>query len=144
MIITRDRTNPDKQVVTAVVRHKNIGQGSTASSAVIKAMDKIKAKGDENGHIVAKVLGGPGDNVDNFIPMNASLNKGKFMGFERKIKNAILKNEDWEAHLKIVLIYGPKYEQYPERPRWIHYHCEFFEGGTSKEKFEDEFENKLP
>lgn len=135
--------NAGEQTVTATVKYPNINKGSPTSAKVKKEIDEIKAPKDQRGHIVARVLGGPGDNVDNFTPMNSTLNQGEFMGFERKIKNAIMKNRGWEAHLRIVLTFNPEALDYPKRPTWIHYYCEFFEGGTFKEKLEKNFENEL-
>lgn len=134
--------NQFKQTASAVVKFANLNQGGSPSAGVRKAMKKIGAKGDDAGHLIAKMLGGPGNDVNNFVPMNLSINRGRFRVFETKIRDAIKKNKTWEARLTLDLTYNPS-GKYPKRPDTILFVCNFYQGGTFKGKLQKSFSNPV-
>lgn len=141
-VVVHRNGNADREEVQATVKIGNIGEGTDPSAAVRKAMKQIGAPGDQAGHLIAKVLGGPGSNLVNFVPLNPKLNTGRLSSFEKKIKKKIAGNKTWEARIVIVLTYNTK-AKYPKRPVTLYYVCKFYEGNTYKDKWPKRFRNVL-
>lgn len=101
--------------ITAVIKSKNLCQGGNTLFSVKNKLDPHMLPGDEYGHIIAKVLGGPGDTVANFIPMTEDLNRSLYVGWELRIRNELIKNKknkDFAAKVKVILHYDlSKYDQ---------------------------------
>lgn len=82
------------QTYSATIRYSNLSNGSAVTEAIrsnIRAM-VIVFNSDRNtplkydcGHIIARLLGGPGDIEANIVAMLASLNRGPYNRFERDI-----------------------------------------------------------
>lgn len=135
--------NANKQSVKATVKFKNLDQGDSPSTAVRIEMKKIGAPGDDAGHLVAKMLGGPGNDVKNFVPMNLSINRGKFRVFETEIRNTLRTNKKLEARLFLDITYNPSDPKYPKRPTTILYVCSFYENNNFKSKIQQTFSNPV-
>ena len=61
--------------------------------------------GDDAGHIVAKSMGGTGEEVINLFPQHWHVNQHYYNEFERKIRDRVLEDRSNTAHLYIELKY---------------------------------------
>ena len=75
---------------------------------------KTGAPDDEGGHILASILGGPGEAI-NLIPQNANFNRGEWKAFEATLKQAYDSGAD--VKVKFALRYGDP--SLPHRPTQI-------------------------
>lgn len=60
--------------------------------------------GDHRGHLIARALGGAGDE-SNFFSQNPGVNRSEFVRMENSIRNVITENPTWAAHIQIRLKY---------------------------------------
>jgi len=70
---------------------------------------KCGIDGDEGGHLIASIFGGPGEKL-NLVPMNDNLNKGEWKKMENDWAEALAK--DTKVKVNIV----PKYNGSSPRP----------------------------
>lgn len=83
-------------------------------------MRAIGKKGDEAGHLIARVLGGSGKDVNNFIPINSGVNKQMYHKAEALVYKALKKDATLYADITITLDYDPN-STYKKRPTKIHF-----------------------
>ena len=116
-----------REVVTATVQFRNLNQGATHSDRIGA---EIRARGiqklDHCGHIIARELGGPGDDINNFTPMNAWLNQVMYRGFEVIVKKTLQCNPTWSARFNVSLIFDPS-SAFPNRPFRVDAKVEFYD-----------------
>ena len=116
-----------REVVTATVRFDNLNQGATH---IDRIGAEIRARGvqklDHCGHIIARELGGPGHDINNFTPMNAKLNQVFYRCFEISVKRKLQSNPTWSARFNVALIFDPS-SAFPNRPFIVGANAEFYD-----------------
>ncbi len=107
----------------ARIRPGDIGTGTGVTSAGRRAAQAAGSTGDDAGHLIARLLGGPGGkNAGNLVPMNARLNRGRFARFERRIADFVKAGNT--AYLRVT----PMYSGNSLRPNSIVYRARFTDG----------------
>lgn len=93
-LILRRTVQGNQETVTATVRYGDLYQSTPATVAVRTAtLDNSLRGWDHAGHILANVLGGPGNNIQNFEPMQKLLNMGEFKSFELQLRNQLTETQ---------------------------------------------------
>jgi len=101
--------------LTATITRASLNEGDQPDSTAVGLVKAFGCKGDHAGHLVAKVLGGPGTR-DNIVPMNPSTNRSTYRRFENTVQLMV---EQWgEVDLEINLTYD---REHPLRPTRIEY-----------------------
>lgn len=96
--------------VKAVVKRENLRQG-TDTNAKTRAWAKKLGEDNDNlvaGHVIAKLLGGSGTDLNNIVPMDRNFNNSDFKSFESDVKDALEKyptGQNVEAHIKVDIRY---------------------------------------
>lgn len=141
---TRTRVG-NQETVAATVRLRNLWGGTPTTARVRnEILDRGIRGWDHAGHILANVLGGPGNNIDNFDPMHRLLNMGEFKSFELQLRNVLVENPTWRADITVVMTYDPN-SDYPRRPTNFNYKVKYFNSnGAFQFEREKDFENYLP
>lgn len=141
---TRTRVS-NQETVAATVRLRNLWGGTPTTAGIRnEILDRGIRSWDHAGHILANVLGGPGNNIDNFDPMHRFLNMGEFKSFELQLRNVLVENPTWRADITVVMTYDPD-SDYPRRPTNFNYKVRFFNAnGDFQFEREKDFENYLP
>lgn len=142
--VVREPREGNGQRVKATVRYENLYGGSAPTHRIRRNMMNRGIKGwDDAGHVIASALGGSGDDLDNFEPMQFFLNRGPFNRFEHNIRNILERNQTWRADISVLMIYNPN-SAYPDRPIYFNYEVKFFDAnGVLKEVHQCLFENTV-
>lgn len=95
----------------------DLGTGTRATSAARRAAQStLGIAGDDAGHLIGRVLGGPGGiRSKNIVGLSARLNRGKLATFEKSIANHLRAGRN--VDVKIQLLYG----SHPQRVRQLVY-----------------------
>lgn len=89
-------------------------RGSGTSKATQKFTRKLGKPGDQAGHIIAGILGFPGNEKWNMAPIAASLNNGKMSGVEGQIRKIV--NQKHNRRKGIIVYLRFKYRRNSTRP----------------------------
>jgi hypothetical protein len=115
--VDRNHIGHASETATATIRYSDLGTGSKATDEIRKEMQAIGKPGDDAGHLISKMLGGPGDS-HNFVPMKRSPNKEPFKDCEEQIRDDLEKNPTHFADISIDIYYNPS-SKYPQRPNFF-------------------------
>jgi hypothetical protein len=108
----------------ARIRPGDIGTGTRASNAARSSAQAAGNAGDDAGHIIARILGGPGGKRSgNVFAQNAGTNRGTYRDFEARIRNYIERN-NVTAYARVRL----RYSGNSMRPTGIDYRVRFSDG----------------
>lgn len=97
----------------AVVTRGDLDTREPRWSGIRKAIDA--QKGEDAGHLIARMLGGPSREVENFVRQDPRVNRNEFKKFEKKVADLI---DIWGAATVIV---SPQYTGSSTRPSAILY-----------------------
>jgi hypothetical protein len=98
-----------------VVTAKHIKERGTGTNQNVRDhTHDLGEANDDAGHIIANALGGSGTKVHNIFPQNLSMNRGKWKGVEKKIRELALASND-----DIELVFQFNYEGAATRPNWF-------------------------
>ena len=94
--------------VGVIVRRENINGGTATNAAVRRHIASLElGDGIVAGHIIAKLLGGRGDDMSNIVPMHHNgFNNADYKSFESEIRREVADN-GVEARIIVQLIYRP-------------------------------------
>lgn len=127
--------------VYAVVRSENFGNGSTVSINN-EQKKQLGIDGDYHaGHIIAKMLGGSGSDVNNLVPMHKSFNNSAYKSFEFEVRKMIEDSEKFypgkqvEARITVSLFYN----QGSKKPYRIKYDVAMYANGVEKPSYVGDF-----
>lgn len=128
--------------ITASIKHENMDRGEATLKSVKKKMKDHMLPGDEFGHIIAKMFGGPGSE-DNIIPMTFMLNRSRYRITEIKIENVLIEYEDWKAKVEVILYYNLENYERRVRPYKLDLLVKFYSGKNIQKKFsiDEHFDN---
>lgn len=114
---SEDEDDDDERVkiVHFDVTQDDLKQGPYITPYVRAYIASIGKPGDDAGHLKAQMLNGSGSDTENFIPQNASLNRGPFRAHDTKIRDILRGNPKTHAKVIIELYYKIK-STYPNRP----------------------------
>ena len=84
--------------VEGTLKLDNGKRNNYAQSHVGKGNGRLDT--DDGGHLIATIFKGSG-NIDNLVPMDATLNRGQWKVMENKWANALKSNEQVEVKIKI-------------------------------------------
>ena len=102
--------NLDKAFINGGTKPTTASQNWTAANGL---------PSDDPGHILARVLGGPGGiRSDNIVPIDITLNRGALSSLEKQLASRVSKNGD-NVSVHIQLVYGNA--TLPNRPTQIVY-----------------------
>ncbi|KAK9499034.1 hypothetical protein O3M35_003550 [Rhynocoris fuscipes] len=105
--------------IKAILREKNLRNNDGEISTKIKdEMEKIKAKGDDAARLIAGHLGGTGKYIENFVPLDANLNRGEMKEMVQNVYKLV--KESKEPIIYEVWVQWNK-EYSPNRPVSITY-----------------------
>ncbi|KZS14562.1 Uncharacterized protein APZ42_019924 [Daphnia magna] len=101
--------------VSAVVRPENLRQGSNTNNYNAKKWKKsFKLPGDYHaGHIIGRMLGGSGSDVNNLVLMHSRFNNSRFKCFEFKARDLLEQcqadnpNASVEARITVSIVFAP-------------------------------------
>lgn len=133
--IRRSLPDPSIAIVRATVRYENLNQGSSVSGRVRdrtlengrhSTVGNQRTRIDHSGHIIAAMLGGPGDDINNVEPMLPLLNQRLYRKFEYFIRRTLFEHQDWRAEITVTIIYNPN-SDLPRRPIIFIYTVKFYE-----------------
>jgi|GEM_PF-5771926 len=82
-----------------------LGAGTRNSYAQKVAGREDRLSDDEGGHLIASVFSGEGG-LDNLVPMNGNLNKGKYKVLENKWRKHLNLGDDVKVKIKVVYVSG--------------------------------------
>lgn len=99
----------------ATITKEMIGTGTGVSNSARAYVKAIGNKGDDAGHILAKILGGQGGK-GNIFPQLKGINRGDYRAFEKQIRD-LLKSGSGPLDLKWSFTYNGK----GTRPTGIQY-----------------------
>ncbi|CAG2112679.1 unnamed protein product [Medioppia subpectinata] len=139
--IDRHREGPNGQAlyVHAVIRPGDIGTGQDTSknktmAALVRAMGRGSWGGDDCGHVVASVLGGP-MKLYNLFPQNLSKNRGEFKStVEAHVQKFLQKFNKLNDYVdyEISLVYARPEDT---RPTGLKFRAKFYKGGKLASSF---------
>ncbi|MCC6149421.1 MAG: DNA/RNA non-specific endonuclease [Planctomycetes bacterium] len=102
--------------VRAKITRADIGAGTSTNLASRTFARSIGNQNDDAGHLIARLLGGPGGkNSGNIVPQLSSVNRGSFARFERMIADEVESGKT--AYLRV----RPVYDGTSTRPSSIIY-----------------------
>jgi hypothetical protein len=137
-----NRQNGRIESVDATVTPSNLRSGTRPSdnARVLVNTDSI----DDAGHIIAKVLGGSGSNLDNIVSLGRTLNRGKMATFEKNLA-ASISSSGATAKIKIEFEYNDT--KNPTRPTSLTYKVDFEgpvkPGSTLPSSISEKFNNPI-
>lgn len=108
-----DDPNVTAQTYSAVITFANLANGSPVTSKIRKKMKEMIAAFNlkrkkhvtfDSGHIIARILGGPGDTEDNVVPMTTHLNRSLYKRLEHAIRVALTAaNGNLSARMNVIV-----------------------------------------
>jgi hypothetical protein len=120
----RDSLNRITAVV-ARVRPADLYRGTSATNSARAFVRAVGKAGDDAGHFIAELLGGPGGKkAGNIFAQNAHINRGVFRDFERDIARYI-RNNNVTAYIRATPSYATPTAM---RPNGIRYRVRFSDG----------------
>jgi hypothetical protein len=93
--ITEYQMGPNDRIeyLSARIYPRHLKTGERVSLQMIKRRKEMGSMGDDTGHVIAKNLGGPGDEVFNFFPQKMQINRGIWRLEEQNVYNALRSGE---------------------------------------------------
>jgi hypothetical protein len=102
--------------VFAHITQNDLYSGSATNAATRKAAQMAGHASDDAGHLIGKLLGGPGGKkANNFFAQNPHINRGAFRDFEASIATEVAAGR--QVHVRVSL----KYRGTSTRPYEVHY-----------------------
>jgi len=130
------------QSVSATITTNELDGGTGTNAKIRKYAQDNAGPGHSKpdaGHLIARRLGGPGNNEDNIIPQEASINRGAYRVFEDEVYHII--DEHGQADVTVTLHY-PAHDPNTLRPERIeyvvHYEDAAGQGWVRSEWFDNE------
>lgn len=102
-------TTDDKGRISSAEAKLELGSGKRNQYAQKTVGGKDRLSNDDGGHLIASIFKGAGD-IDNLVPMNATLNRSEYKTLENTWKKALGEGKEVTVKLK------PVYEGQSVRP----------------------------
>jgi DNA/RNA non-specific endonuclease len=96
-----------EELVTFDLFPNQIPASEPISSSVRTFFKSVNQEGFDIGHLQARMVGGSGSNLDNFIALNRNLNRGEFKSHEFHIREALRDPATSKVEVKIKLFSMP-------------------------------------
>jgi hypothetical protein len=116
-------TNGRVEYLYARVKLKHLKTEKRPSPEMVKRRKVMGSVGDDTGHVIAKNLGGPGDEAFNFFPQRMNINRGAWRVEETKVVNALKNGEAKYVDIKLNFNYN---DQLATRPNSFIVDFEYF------------------
>ena len=137
----------DFHKVCAVVRQGNFGHGSSVSLSS-EQRKQLGIEGDyQAGHILAKMLGGSGSDLNNVVPMQKTHNNGAYKENEFDVRKFIKQCEEVatgkqvEARITFTIYYRPNQGQQTRIPNRIKFDTVMYTDGKEGVSYTGDFNN---